>query len=335
MEVGGVPRKPREFVDGAFYHVYARIARGEGVLGEEGEASRLVEIVREVKRRDGLTVFAWCVMATHYHLALRTSSVPLWRSMRLIQWRFARDHNRRQRQLGPVWQGRYQVRTVDDQRYLLQLIAYIHLNPVAAGVAKDAAAWRWSGHPDLLGKSRRPLADVDATLTLFANERSEARRAYARMLRGEREREWIGEDVASAPWWRGEDEALDDGAWEELEQPVVAHPTQGAGALDVEEYLRRACAIVGVERRVLASRTTARDAARAREAIAVVGVERFSVRVGELAKALGMHLGSASRWITRAAERRLDDDEFADRCAELERRIGRGVRGGADVRFSG
>ena len=41
-----MPRKPREFVDGAFYHVYARIARGEGVLSDEGAASRLVEIVR-------------------------------------------------------------------------------------------------------------------------------------------------------------------------------------------------------------------------------------------------------------------------------------------------
>jgi len=309
-------------VDGAFYHVYARIARGEGVLGEEGEAARLVEIVREVKRRDGLAIFAWCVMATHYHLALRTSSVPLWRSMRLIQWRFAIEHNRARRQLGPVWQGRYQVRTVDDQRYLLQLIAYIHLNPVAAGAVKDAAAWRWSGHLDLLGRSRRPLADVDATLTLFANERSEARRAYARMLRGERERKWIGEDVAAAPWWRDQDEALDGGAWEEPDRPVSSHPMLGAGALDVEKYLRRACAIVGVERRVLASRTTAREVARSRELIAVVGVERFGIRVGDLAKALGMHLGSVSRWITRAAERRLDDDEFADRCEGLERQIG-------------
>lgn len=317
-----MPRKPREFVDGAFYHVYARIARGEGVLGEKGEASRLVEIVRDVKRRDGLTIFAWCVMATHYHLALRTSTVPLWRSMRLIQWRFASAHNRARRQLGPVWQGRYQVRTVDDQRYLLQLIAYIHLNPVAAGVAKDAASWRWSGHLDLLGRSRRPLADVDAALTLFGKERSAARRVYARMLRGEREREWIGEDVASAPWWREDDEALDGRAWDERGLPVAAHPTHGPGALDMQEYLRRACAILGVERRVLASRTTAREVARARELIAVVGVERFGIRVGELARELGMHLGSVSRWITRAAEGRLTDGEFAGRCEELERRIG-------------
>jgi len=75
---------------------------------------------------------------------------------------------------------------------------------------------------------------------------------------------------------------------------------------------------------LLGSRTTAREVARAREAIAVVGVERFGLRVGELARALGMHLGSVSRWITRAAERRLADDEFADRCEDLERQLGGG-----------
>jgi REP element-mobilizing transposase RayT len=150
VEVLRMPRPPRFFVDGAYHHVYARVSRGERIFGEDAEASRFVEILHQVKRRDGLTVLAWCLMANHYHLALRTGPVPLWRSMRLIQWQFARGHNRRKRQLGPVWQGRYQVRTVDDERYLLQLIAYVHLNPVAAGVVDEPGRHRWSGHRELL-----------------------------------------------------------------------------------------------------------------------------------------------------------------------------------------
>lgn len=125
-----MPRAPRYFIDGACYHVYGRIARGEMVFLDRGKAARFIEVVRGVTTRDGLTVFAWCLMGNHYHLALRTARVPLRRSIRLVQWRFARQRNRKLRQSGPVWQGRYQVRTVAEDRHLLQLIAYVHLNPV-------------------------------------------------------------------------------------------------------------------------------------------------------------------------------------------------------------
>jgi hypothetical protein len=56
------------------------------IFSERGEAARFVEVIRDVKKRDGLTVLAWCVIGHHDHLALRTSSVPLWRSIRLVQW---------------------------------------------------------------------------------------------------------------------------------------------------------------------------------------------------------------------------------------------------------
>jgi hypothetical protein len=65
-----------------------------------------------------------------------------WRSMRLIQGRFARSYNRRHRLLGPFWQGRYKAIVVPDPSYLQQLIAYIHLNPVTAKVVSDPARYR-------------------------------------------------------------------------------------------------------------------------------------------------------------------------------------------------
>ena len=149
-----MPRRVRVFVSGAVYHVYCRVARGEPVFSEAREAAALVGVIHEVTREHSLTVLAWCVMATHYHLAVRVGRVPLWRSMRLIQGRFARSYNRRHRLLGPFWQGRYKAIVVPDQRYLQQLIAYIHLNPVTAKkVVTDPARYRWSGHGELLGSA--------------------------------------------------------------------------------------------------------------------------------------------------------------------------------------
>ena len=159
-----MPRRPRVFVSGAVYHIYCRVARGEAVFSDAREAAALVGVIRGVAREHGLSVLAWCVMATHYHLAVRVGRIPLWRSMRLIQGRFARSHSRRRRVLGPFWQGRYKAIVVPDARYLEQVIAYIHLNPVMAKVVSDPARYRWSGHRELLGRVAEPLVDVHEAL---------------------------------------------------------------------------------------------------------------------------------------------------------------------------
>lgn len=60
-----MPRSPRRFVDGAFYHVYGRISRGEHVFSDPEEAARFAAVIASVKRRDGFAVLAWCSMANH------------------------------------------------------------------------------------------------------------------------------------------------------------------------------------------------------------------------------------------------------------------------------
>ncbi|MBI5737922.1 MAG: transposase, partial [Mycolicibacterium neoaurum] len=200
-----MPRSPRCFVDGAIYHVYGRVSRGEHIFADPDEATRFATVIASIKRRDSFTVLAWCIMPTHYHLLIRTGMVPLWRSIRSIQWRSAFGLNRRRRQLGPVWQGRYHARLVEDERYLLQAVAYIHLNPVAAGTVSDPAAYRWSGHGELVRRTAASLVDADVTLALFGTQRGAARRAYVRMLRGERAAAWLGEAPGHLPWWRRRD----------------------------------------------------------------------------------------------------------------------------------
>jgi len=320
-----MPRAPRVFIDGGFYHVYSRISHGERVFADSEEATRFVRTIADVKRRDGFAVLAWCVMANHYHLALRTAGVPLWRSIRLIQWRCARDHNRRLRQLGPLWQGRYHARLVEDERYLLQLVAYIHLNPVAAGLVDDPAAYPLSGHTELLRRTSAPLVDADVTLALFGNGRPAARRAYVRMLRGERPGEWAGEAPERLPWWRPRRDDDLAGAWDEALAEKSGR--QRPRVTEVGRYLDAAAAALGVGTAELGGRGKAPATVRAREILTLVGVERFGVRMSELAGRLGMNAGSVSHWAARAAARRQEDEVFAGRCCDVEESIAERLAG--------
>ncbi len=61
----------------------------------------------------------------------------MWRSMASLQGLTTKGFNRRHRVYGPLWQGRYTARIVEDERYLHQLLGYIHLNPVSAGLVDD------------------------------------------------------------------------------------------------------------------------------------------------------------------------------------------------------
>ncbi len=318
-------RPGRVFFEGAVYHVYNRLARGESVFGEEAAARRFRDLLREVARRDELTVFAWCLMGNHYHMAVRTNTVPLDRPLRSLQWRVTRSVNASRRVFGPLWQGRYRAKLVSDQRYLEQLLAYIHLNPVSAGITGDPAKYRWSGHRELIRPVKNPIVDVDEVLSLFGTTRRSARAAYVRRLNAAAKEPWIGETPGRLPWWRlgrppkAEEEDPEAAVRKKRQQrrSAAAHrPT-----LPADEYIRRGASAAGVTVDELRSRLRSPGVVRAREILAVVGVERYGLRVADLARELEKSPDSVTKMIGRTVRRRSADPALRSALDHLDNTI--------------
>lgn len=318
-----MPRRPRVFIEGLTYHVYNRVGRGEAPFTLEEEAERFWSLLHEVKERDGLTILAWCIMPNHYHLAVRTRAVPLWRSMRMLQHRYARAFNRRCKVLGPLWQARYKARPVQGEDSLLRLLAYIHLNPLTARIVEDPGRYRWSGHRELLGRSSRPLVDRDLVFSLFGGTRKQALHAYQAMLRRERGAPWLGGRLETLPWWTSE--------------PAEEKPGHGLDALGrsgsperprmtAEQFLARVSPLLGVAVRDLASVRRDPGLVEAREIVGVLAVERWGIGVKALADALGKSRDGVSLWVRRGASRRAKDPQCGARLDELDRRLAARLR---------
>jgi REP element-mobilizing transposase RayT len=123
-------------------------------------------------------VLAWSLMPNHVHLAIRTGARPLAGTMRRLLTGYAMAFNRRHGRAGHLFQGRYKTTVVEEERYLLALVRYIHLNPVRAGLVEGVEALAihpWAGHAALMGGGSRGFQAVDEVLGLFGSRASEAR----------------------------------------------------------------------------------------------------------------------------------------------------------------
>ena len=320
-----MPRRPRELVEGAVYHVYNRCARGAEPFAKRKAAERFVETLERARDRDGLTILAWCLMSNHYHLAVRTGAVPLSRTMGFVQARFGQDYNRRTGAAGPLWQSRFKARLVRDERYLTQLVAYVHLTPVAAGVASDPARYELCGHGELIGTQPARLVAVDGTLALFDTSKGAARRAYLSLLKAGRAATWVGEGPGRLPWWpREKDSPIAAAPAAPILDPLGRSGGRERPRLEAAAFLEEACLALGVTPRRLASPEKGRELSAIRYLVGGLAIERWRLRAGELGAALGRRPEAVSRWAARAGELRQSSGEFRRLYDELDETLSGG-----------
>jgi hypothetical protein len=243
--------------------------------------------------------------------------------MLLLQARFAKGHNRRRGLLGPLWQSRYKARIVEDQKYFEQLLAYIHLNPVSAGLVGDPAHYRWSGHSALLGLRASELVDVDETLSSFGPTKGEAREQYLAKVRICAETKWLQLGIRSLPWWstvKNDEELVAPqfgrSYWDYKGNRInVERPT-----VPIDLLFNIFCDHLMFDANELKGRSTKPSVANARALFAALAIERYGISATHVANLLGKNPGSVSRWLTRARDetRICCQLDYLDECIRTE-----------------
>jgi putative transposase len=185
-------RKQRVHFAGAFYHVIARGNKGAKVFKSAQDYKLYLRFLREYKSRYPFLLYAYVLMPTHVHLLIEVLEIPLSKIMQSLQFRYTRHYNLNYRSWGHLFQGRYKAILCEKDPYFLELSAYIHLNPVRAGLKKDPSDYPWSSHKAYALGAHDDLLDQQSLLAQFSKRPFRAREEFVRFVRsrmGEGKRE--------------------------------------------------------------------------------------------------------------------------------------------------
>ena len=149
---------PRLFVEKYWYHVCTRGQRQEPLYFSPADRIAYLSFLdRELERRGGF-IGSYCLMTTHVHLLIQMEQTDLGEIFKAVHMKYAKYFNLKRNTLGHVFQGRPDMKIVLDETYLLQVVGYIHLNPVEAGMVKTVDEFEWSSWKWFLGRKTKDLA---------------------------------------------------------------------------------------------------------------------------------------------------------------------------------
>lgn len=190
-------RKSRIEYNGAFYHVITRGNQRQKIFKDKQDYTKYLKILSDYKGRYKYLMYAYVLMNNHVHLLIQTQETPLSKILQGINQRYTIYFNKKYKTIGHLFQGRYKAILCNKDEYLLILLKYIHLNPVRAGIVKDADKYEWSSHHYYIEKHDREdiIIDIEQVLGIFSKGKAKARRLYRVYMS---EKEEVGrEDIYS------------------------------------------------------------------------------------------------------------------------------------------
>jgi REP element-mobilizing transposase RayT len=256
--------------------------------------------------------YGWTLLSNHVHLLLRTGTVPLATVMARLLTGYVVSFNRRHRRHGYLFQNRYKSILCQEDPYLLELVRYIHLNPLRARMVRDVKeleGFPYAGHGALLGKQKQPWQDVGYVLGQFGGGVREARRRYRAYVKegigqGRRPELVGGGLIRSLGGWvkakalrreggrhKGDERILGDSDFvmkvlEQCEEGLERRYRRQAEGYDFDKLLRHAAELCGVNPQEILARSKRPRVVEARSLLCFWAVQELGMSATAVAKRL-------------------------------------------------
>jgi putative transposase len=342
MQIKSMPRKARIDAPGAIHHIIFRGIEGTAIFKDSLDYRNFTKRLGHVLEETNTPCFAWALLTNHVHLLLRTGLAPIATVMRRLLTGHAQQFNRRHKRHGHLFQNRYKSFLCEEDLYLHELVRYIHLNPIRAGMVKDLKAlnsYPNCGHAVLMGKAKRDWQDTDSVLELFGSTVRKARNLYlAFVTKGVaqgRRPELVGGGLlrshggwaalkalqSAGIWVMGDERILGSSEFvdevlkranEQFEKRTLAM----AKGLDLEKLILAAAEQLEVDPALINSSSRQRAVAQARSIICCLAVDQLKIKGAEVARKLDLSPSAVSKLANRGRKEGIAS-KIADRIFGL------------------
>ena len=177
-------RLPRLTLPGYPHHVIQRGNNRQAIFSTPADYEMLLALLHENAQKFGVAIHAYVLMTNHFHLLATPETadgLPL--MMQAVGRRYVRYFNDGQGRSGTLWEGRYRSTLIQTDRYLLACMAYIDLNPVRAGMVREAKDYAWSSHGHYIGQRDDKIVSPHSLFWALGNTPFAREAAYADLVR--------------------------------------------------------------------------------------------------------------------------------------------------------
>lgn len=156
-----MPRRDRPFQAGKVYHLYNRGNNRDPIFFGRENYLHFLRLIRRYLIEETLDVLAYCLMPNHYHLLVHSRTDQVSSAMQKLSIAYTKAINKRYHRVGCLFQGQFQAIAVETDAYLLNLVRYIHLNPVKDRLVQQPQDWEFSSYLEYAGLRAGTLPQVE------------------------------------------------------------------------------------------------------------------------------------------------------------------------------
>jgi REP element-mobilizing transposase RayT len=328
-----MPRQPRLDIPDVLHHVIVRGIERRDIFADDADKERFLASLSALLTSNATTCYAWALMSNHLHLLLKPTRISLAETMRRLLTGYAVYFNRKYSRNGHLFQNRYKSILCEEEPYFLELVRYIHLNPLRAGMVSDLKeldCYQWSGHAVLLGNRTMGGQNTDEVLARFNTSLTRSVQGYRQFITdgitaGHRH-ELVGGGLK-----RSQADCLETGEVAAFDERILGSGgfvemlTQGANTGErkrphctLADLLTRVCHVTGVAADRMACPGKERAVARAKAIFCFLAVREYGYTGTEAGKTVCIGTAGASIAVRRGGELLKNASEIRAKLIEAE-----------------
>ena len=171
-----MPRTAREKSESGIYHIMLRGINQQNIFEDEEDNKKFIDILERYKTEIGYKIYAYCLMGNHVHLLVKEGKEEFSNTMKRIGTAYVYWYNWQYGRKGHLFQDRYKSEAVENDRYFLTVLRYIHQNPIKAGLVKDIETYEWSSYKEYIGE--KGIVDTDFVLSMWDTDRDKSIQSF-------------------------------------------------------------------------------------------------------------------------------------------------------------